>query len=727
MLNPDKRLYEFGEFTFDPAERTLRENGNRILLSPKVSETLLALIEEAGRTVAYDDLIKRVWVDTFASKNNLDQNIFQLRKLLGDSSSEPRYINTVPRLGYQFLSTVREVPAQLPIEVAEATTEKLEPHPPLPITVVKVEVESDSRNAPRLNSKRKVWIFGLLLLMAVGPIVFLVYKLSTRVGRVRDVASQRTWMVHAIGDVESAVLSPAGDLTAYVTKNGEKSEMWIDHADGDSRRLVIADQAELSNPVFSRDGSRIYYTRVTEGDASLYAVSIDGGTATRILADVSGRIGLSPDGKQFAFVRYYVSEGETALFVANSDGTQERRIATHKEPTQFQALNGPAWSPDGKLIVVITDGTSTNFSSLTAFDVASGTERKISTLSEWPRFRDLAWLPDGSGLVLIATEGGSTASTQIWRLSYPGLQSKKIADGPEFYESLSLATTSDRMLVVGRQSTSDIWVVEDGNNVEASRITDQDGAGRAGVCWLPDGRIVYQSRESGVDGLWMMDINGSRKLLTEGTTGNFYPSITADGRHLIFMSRRTGAFHVWRMDLESNALTQLTNGSDEQWPQVSADGKWVYYNSWDSGAASVWKVSVNGGQPLQVISESSYHPKPSPDGELLSYANIIDAPGLSRRKVVSVEGGPAKYSFSGRLVRLGPVYWSRDGRSLLYTDQRAGVWNIYSQPLEGGEPKQLTHFTDRQIYFFDQSWDGKKLAVARGTVSRSLQLFSGYN
>ena len=725
MLNPEKRLYEFGEFTFDPAERTLRENGNRILLSPKVSETLLALIEESGRTIAYEDLIKRVWADTFASKNNLDQNIFQLRKLLGDSSSEPRYINTVPRLGYQFISFVREVPTQSTIEVADAATEELEPRQPLPIAVVKVE--SESRNLRRLNSKTKVWIFALVLLIAVGPVVFVVYKLSTRRARVRADESQRTWKLPAVGDVESAALSPAGDLTAYVTKRGEKTEMWIAGSDGDSGHLVTADQAELSNLVFGGNGSRIYYTRVTEADASLYAVSIDGGTPRKILADVSGRISWSPDGKQFAFVRYYVSEGETALFVANSDGTQERRIATHREPSQFLSLNGPAWSPDGKLIVVIADGTSTNFSNLTAFDVASGTERKISTLSEWPRFRDVAWLPDGSGLVLIVTEGGSTASTQIWRLSYPGLQSKKIADGPEFYESLSLATTSDRMLVVGRQSTSDIWVVEDGDNAEPRRITDQDGAGRAGICWLPDGRMVYQSRESGVDGFWMMDINGSRKLLTEGSTGNFYPSVTADGRHLIFMSRRTGAFHVWRMDLESHALTQLTNGSDEQWPQVSADGKWVYYNSWDSGAASVWKVSVNGGQPLQVISESSYQPKPSPDGELVAYANISEVPGVSRRKVVSVAGGPAKYSFSGPLVRLGAVYWSRDGRSLLYTDQRAGVWNIHSQPLEGGEPKQLTHFTDRRIYFFDQSWDGKKLAVARGTVSRSLQLFSGYN
>jgi Tol biopolymer transport system component/DNA-binding winged helix-turn-helix (wHTH) protein len=718
MPSHEKRFYEFGEFVFDPSERTLIQNGNQTQLSPKVSETLSALIEESGRTVSYEDLIKRVWADTFASKNNLDQNIFQLRKLLGDSSSEPRYIKTVPRLGYQFVSSVRKVPAPLSRKVTEQPDD-LEP------PTVKPRPEVGTSVRPNRNAK--LWLFALLLPIAAALTILSVYKLSSRgktPARTMEPAGVSTLPMNA--DVASATLSPSGQLIAYVKKDGQQSEIWIASPDAVSKHLVAADNADLTNLVFSTDGQHIYYNRTVNDDASLYIVSADGGTPAKILANVAGRVSFSPDERQFAFIRYYVNENESVLLIANADGTQERRIAAHKNPTYFISLNGPAWSPDGKTIVAIEEGTSTNFSTLTAFDLSAGTERRISTPSEWAGFRDVAWQSDGSGLILIVTEGGPTGTTQIWRLSYPTLEVKKIADGPEFYESLSLSRSSNRMLAVGRQSVSDIWVA-DGDNVEPRRITDKGTAGRAGICWMPDGRIVYQSRESGVDGLWMMDINGSRKLLTEESPGNFYPSVTADGRHLIFMSKRTGSLHVWRMDLESGALIQLTNGSEEQWPQVSADGRWVYYNSWDSGAGSVWKVSVKGGQPSQVISESSYHPKPSPDGELVAYANIIDAPGVSRRKVVSVEGGPAKYSFTGPLVRLGPVYWSKDGRSLLYTNQRDGAWNIYSQLLEGGEPKQLTHFTDGQIYCFDQSWDGKKLAVARGNVSRTLLLFSGGN
>ena len=726
MPSPDKTLYEFGEFSFDPAERTLKQNGDQTQLSPKVSETLLALIEETGRTVSHEYLIKRVWTDTVASKNNLDQNIFQLRKLLGDRSSEPRYIKTVPRLGYQFLSSVREVPAQDWTKAAEEMTQDFAADEP--VTLVAFERVPIIGSTVRLNGKAKLWLFAVFLPIAAAVTVGVVYKLSMRNAPARRGGDPpRVSKVETNGDVGTAALAPSGDVVAYVTKNGEESEIWIAGSDGGAKHLVATDTLNLSNLVFSVDGGHIYYTRKDDQESALWVASVDGGTPTRILANVDGRVSFSPDGKQFAFIRYYVNEGETALFAANSDGSQERRIATHKEPTLFLFVNGPAWSPDGKTIVVMEEGASTNFSTLTVFDVASGTESRINTLSEWPRFRDVAWLPDGSGLVLLVTEGGPTATTQIWRFSYPGFDAEQIADGPAVYESLSVAKSSNRILVVGNQSVSDIWVTADSGIGEPRRNTETSSAGRAGLCWMPDGRIVYQSRESGADGLWMMDTNGSRKLLTEGSSGNFYPSVTADGRHLIFMSRRTGALHIWSMDVQTGALTQLTNGSEEQWPQVSADGKWVYYNSWDSGAASIWKVSINGGQPVQVISESSYHPKPSPDGNLLAYANVSDAPAASRRKVVSVKGGPAIYSFVGPLKRLGPVYWSKDGRALLYADQRDGVGNIYSQPLEGGEPKQLTHFTDGQIYFFDQSWDGKRLAVARGKVSRTVQLFSGYN
>ena len=184
--------------------------------------------------------------------------------------------------------------------------------------------------------------------------------------------------------------------------------------------------------------------------------------------------------------------------------------------------------------------------------------------------------------------------------------------------------------------------------------------------------------------------------------------------------------HVWRMDLDSGAQMQLTGGSEEQWPQISADGKWAYYNSWDNGAGNVWKISINGGQPIKVIGESSYHPQPAPNGELLAYGHLTEESEESSRKIVPEKGGPAIHLFTGALARLYPTRWSRDGRALLYLDRRDGAWNIWSQPLAGGEPSQLTHFTEGRIYYFDQSWDGKRLAVSQGNQSKDVLLLRGY-
>src|SRR3712207_2169116 len=88
-------IYEFGPFGLDAAECVLFNDGRPIPLSPKVFATLLILVEEAGRTVPYDEFITRVWPDTAAGRNNLDQNIFVLRKALDDTPASPRYIETV--------------------------------------------------------------------------------------------------------------------------------------------------------------------------------------------------------------------------------------------------------------------------------------------------------------------------------------------------------------------------------------------------------------------------------------------------------------------------------------------------------------------------------------------------------------------------------------------------------------------------------------------------------
>jgi adenylate cyclase len=102
-------LYEFGPFRLDTLERLLLCEGQALPLTPKAFDTLLVLVENSGRLVSKDDLINRVWPDTFADDNGLTRNISVLRKTLGLNSEGQNYIETVPKYGYRFVGDVKSV------------------------------------------------------------------------------------------------------------------------------------------------------------------------------------------------------------------------------------------------------------------------------------------------------------------------------------------------------------------------------------------------------------------------------------------------------------------------------------------------------------------------------------------------------------------------------------------------------------------------------------------
>lgn len=108
MSKASKRLYEFGPFRLDPSERLLLRDGNPLPLTPKAFDTLLVLVENSGHLVDKDELIGRVWPDTFVEDGSLTRNISVLRKLLGEDSTDDQYIETLPKRGYRFVMSIRQ-------------------------------------------------------------------------------------------------------------------------------------------------------------------------------------------------------------------------------------------------------------------------------------------------------------------------------------------------------------------------------------------------------------------------------------------------------------------------------------------------------------------------------------------------------------------------------------------------------------------------------------------
>lgn len=109
MNSEHRRLYEFGPFLLDPGKRRLSKDQTTVQVAPKGMDILIFLVDHRGEVVTKDDLIQNVWPNTFVEEANLSQNVFLLRKALGEKAQENRYIATIPGRGYRFVASVHEV------------------------------------------------------------------------------------------------------------------------------------------------------------------------------------------------------------------------------------------------------------------------------------------------------------------------------------------------------------------------------------------------------------------------------------------------------------------------------------------------------------------------------------------------------------------------------------------------------------------------------------------
>ena len=105
----ERVLYEFDAFRADPVRRILLRDGVPVAITPKAFTILLALLERAGEVVEKTDLIERVWPGVFVTEANLTQNVFSLRKCLGEKANDNRYNVTVPGQGYMFAGELRRI------------------------------------------------------------------------------------------------------------------------------------------------------------------------------------------------------------------------------------------------------------------------------------------------------------------------------------------------------------------------------------------------------------------------------------------------------------------------------------------------------------------------------------------------------------------------------------------------------------------------------------------
>ena len=96
----------FGPFVLDSESRELRRDSQRVSLSPKAFELLSVLVASRPKAVSKAELQERLWPATFVVEKNLANLVSEIREAIGDDSSNPRFIRTVPRFGYAFRETI---------------------------------------------------------------------------------------------------------------------------------------------------------------------------------------------------------------------------------------------------------------------------------------------------------------------------------------------------------------------------------------------------------------------------------------------------------------------------------------------------------------------------------------------------------------------------------------------------------------------------------------------
>ena len=573
-----------------------------------------------------------------------------------------------------------------------------------------------------------VALVGLLLVALAGVVLWIKFAPSEKAEPFRAMKITRLTTGGRIGNAQIkgyTSISPDGKYVVLKTTESGKDSLWVRQVlTGSLVKIVPDSDGKIGGTTFSRDGEFVYYSMFYKDDSlgTLYQVPVLGGSPRRIMAGVTSPVTFSPDGKQLAFVR--PSAVESYLITASSDGTGERTIATRRLPDYFSFVGGAAWSPDSKTIAVGAGSFSGNLSAtIVTVPAAGGTETKF-TSQNWVSVSRLLWLDDGSGLVVAAVPELVSAGTQLWYVSYPQGTTRRITNDLNAYGTSSLGLTADSktLVTVQAEKSAQVWASTFGEDLgKVKQITNGQYDGDS-LAWAADGRILYTAPSGEQSDIWSINVDGTaNKQLTADAYTEGLGCVSPDGRFVVFSSNRSGNFNLWKLEIPSGEQTQLTRGAEnDSQPVCTSDGQSVLFRSLRQGKSTYWKIPFDGGTPEQLADKSVSWAAVSPDGKLVALRYFDEQAKANKIAVLPLAGGEIiktlDVSVSFRDVGLG---WTADSKSIVYAEARGigdtSADNIWSMPVEGGEPKQLTNFTSGLIFAFQMSRDNKQIALSRGS------------
>jgi len=518
------------------------------------------------------------------------------------------------------------------------------------------------------------------------------------------------------GHISQAAISPDGKYLLQALEENGLQSLWLHHIPTETNKEVVEPAATLYEGLtFSPDGNYIYFVRREEAEESisvLYRASVLGGEPKVLIRDVDSPITFSPDGSHFAFLRQLHDSPKWDMLLAKSDGAIERPIFTGRLLKSDSYV--PAWSPDGKTILIpIVQPSRDAIGGFSAVDASTGNEQVLADSSEHIYYVP-TWLPDGSGLIVNSSQLDSGhRQIQLGFLPSPSGEFHAMTADTNNYGAQTISKDGKTLAAIQSRMRFELGVAPAGepDKLAAVPLNSQLPVWRWD--WTGDGKLVLP--QSG-DIKIVTPAGGEKIVFSDSKHIPDQVAVCGDGRYLVFrqLARSTASSaNLWRANFDGSDQRQLTSGFSEQAPSCAKSGPWVYYkDSNDNGYLK--RVSLDGGSPETVINFSMGFYALSPDGKNVASLEVRELDHKLMLRMDSTEAHHMVYHDIDQRALPDGLAFAPDGKAVVYVVREKGVDNLWSQPLDGSANKRLTHFTKEKIIRFLFSPDGSQLAIERG-------------
>jgi Tol biopolymer transport system component len=417
----------------------------------------------------------------------------------------------------------------------------------------------------------------------------------------------------------------------------------------------------------------------------------------------------APDGEQVAFAWSGEKDDNSDIYVTLVGSAAVRRLTT--DPSEDYA---PSWSPDGHRIAFLRKvGNAARIhvvsalggpdSQVSDFPVGATPPESLSTVL-------ITWSPDGrfvaagrdprsaagvsAGIYLIPIDGGEARA--MTRPTPPAFHFSPIfsPDGRHLaYAACHTPGLDASTLMPGNCSVAGVEVDERMAPVGTERNLAAQPVHPAGMAWSRDSRsLVFVSAGSNPESLWRLWIDGTRPpqpVLIAGSQAA-HPATVASRDRLVF-SQFGGEAHLYRFNAGRAPELVAASSSYEDDSDFSPDGRRIAFRSGRSGSAAIWVAEADGSQPRQLTSHQwgwQGSPNWSPDGRSIAF-DAHDRDGHVHVWTIPAEGGAPRRVTIEAGDQTAPT-WSRDGKWIYFSDNRAGGRDIWRVPAAGGPASRVT-------------------------------------